>query len=169
MTETQQTPKASKTVTVMCKMPNGMILHLQEPFEESEQTPNGVRQVKRWRKIGEPVYVAGPAMPVGIPNPPKKNIVGGYAMTRNVPAEFWEKWLAQNKDAPYVANGIIFAQPTRDAAEEKAEEQEKVLSGLEPLDPSFEVLRDGSIKPNDARFPRSISGVSAPHTGDKAA
>ena len=165
MTEQVQTPKAAKTVTVACKMPNGLLLHLQEEYTDHEQTPNGVRDIKRHRKVGEGVTVNGCAMPVGVPNPPKKQLVGGYALTRGVDAEFWAKWVEQNKDAPYVKNGIIFAMPNRDAVEDKAEEQEAIKSGLEPLNPSFSVKKDGTVVPDDPRFPRSISGVSAIHTG----
>lgn len=163
----QQAPKSARTVVVACKMPNGMILHLQEEYTDHEQTPNGVRDVKRHRKIGDGVFVAGCAMPVGVPNPPKKSIVGGYALTRGVDAEFWTKWLEQNKDAPYVRNGIIFAMPSRDAAEEKADEQEAIKSGLEPLDPTFTTAKDGTIVPADPRYPKQLSGVSAIHTGDR--
>lgn len=165
MTETQA-PKAAKTYTVACKLPMGMLLHLQEPYEDHEQTPNGVRKVTRHRKVGDGIYVAGPAMPVGVPDAPRKRITGGYALTR-VPAEFWEKWIEQNKTAPYVVNETIFATPSRDATEQRAEEQEKVKSGLEPLDPTFTLGKDGAIVPNDARFPRSIGGVSAIHTGER--
>lgn len=164
----QQTPKTAKTVTVACKLPMGMILHLQEAFKETEQTPNGIREVTRHRKIGDGIHVAGPSMPVGVPNPPRKAIVGGYALTRGVDAEFWAKWLKQNEGAAYVVNKIIFAMPTRDEAETVAEEHESVLSGLEPLNPGHTTAKDGTIVPNDARTPRSIAGVGAIHTGERA-
>lgn len=165
MTETQA-PKAAKTVTVACKLPMGMLLHLQQSYKDSEQTPNGVREVTRHRKVGDGVTIAGPAMPVGEPNAPQKQIVGGYALTRGVDADFWTQWLEQNKDASYVKNGIIFAAATRDAAEDKAEDQLKVKSGLEPLDPTFTEGKNGII-PNDPRFPRALSGLSAVHTGSR--
>lgn len=165
-----QTPKSAKTVTVACKMPTGMVLQLQEPYIDHEQTQGGVvKEVTRHRKIGEAITVAGPAMPVGVPNPPKKHIAGGYALTRGVDAEFWNTWLSQNKDADYVKNGIIFAMPNRDSAEAKAEEQDAVSSGLEPLNPEFTTDKKGNVVPADPRFPKGMGGVGAVHTGDKAA
>lgn len=164
-----QAPKSAKTVAVACNMPNGMLLHLQESYIEHEQTQGGiVRDVTRHRKVGEGVRVAGPAMPVGVPNPPRKQIVGGYAITRGVDADFWTKWLEQNKDAPYVKNGCIFATPSRDATEAKAEEQQDFKSGLEPLDPTFTIAKDGSVVPNDPRYPKALSGLTAIHTGERA-
>lgn len=167
--QAMNTPKSAKTVTVACKMPNGMMLQLQQEYTDTEQTMNGTRDVKRHRKVGETVVVAGNAIHVGVPDAPRKQIVGGYALTRGVDADFWAKWFEQNKDAPYVKEGIIFAMPNRDAVEDKAEEQVSITSGLEPLNPAHTVDKKGNIVPADARFPRSVGGVSAIHTGEKAA
>ena len=162
-------PKSAKTVTVMCKMPGGMRLQLCKEYPDSEPVLGGGRRdIKTWRKFG-PVYtVAGSAEPVGTPS--SKLIVGGYAMTQNIPADFWEEWLKQNEDADYVVNRIIFAMPSRDAAEAKAEkEYAGVKSGLEPLDPSTKVTKDGRTIPADPRFPTSINPSLSDVQTDKAA
>jgi hypothetical protein len=156
----QQTAKKASTVTVACNIPMGLLLHLQESYVDHEQTQNGVRDVTRHRKVGEPVTIQGNAIMVATPGAPDKQIVGGYALTRNISADFWDKWIAQNKDAPYVKNGNIFAMPSRDAAESRAQEQKDLRSGLEPLNPETK-MANGREVPADPRFPRAMSGVSA--------
>lgn len=166
---TEQTQTKAKFVTVACKLPMGMLLHLQQEYKDSEQTPNGVREVTRYRKVGDGITVFGPSMPVGVPTPPNKRIVGGYALTRGVPAEFWDKWLAQNKDAPYVKSEMIFALPNTSDAEDRADKQADVKSGLEPLDPTFTTDKQGNIVSADPRYPKPLGGVAAVHTGERVA
>lgn len=166
----QPTPKSAKTVTVACKMPGGMRLQHCEPYKDSEPVlGGGRREITVYRKVGEVITVAGCAMPVGGPQP-RRLIAGGYALTTGVPADFWDKWFEQNRDADYVKNRIIFAMPSRDAAEAKAEEQEGVKSGLEPLDPSVTTAKDGRIIPADPRYPgAAAANLTAVHTAEKAA
>lgn len=35
----------------------------------------------------------------------------GFSVTPGVPADFWEAWIAQNSDAPFVIRGFVFALP----------------------------------------------------------
>jgi hypothetical protein len=98
------------TVTVACKLPNGLHLDL---------------------KGRDRVTVRGPAVEWG-----KAPIaVGGYALTPDVDADHWAAWLALYKDAPFVKNRYIFAFPKPADATSAALEMKDEKCGLEPLDP----------------------------------
>jgi hypothetical protein len=66
----------------------------------------------------------------------KHNFESGFALTHNIPRDFWERWLEQNKDADYVVNGMIFANDENASAKSRARELESVKSGLERIDPT---------------------------------
>lgn len=124
------------TCTVACKIPNGLILELYEMVEGTESAPAGSRKVKKAVPTGPRVHIRGPALPVGVRLP--KNapaIAGGYALTPGVDADFFAKWMEQHKDADVVKNNLIFAHEQPAHAQAKAEEQEAVESGMEPIDP----------------------------------
>jgi hypothetical protein len=158
----QRKPVASKskrTVTVACKIPQGIILQLQRPAERMEDTRDGPRPRTYWVKFGEIFFVRGPAYPVGtIPKgfrrPPINE--GGYALTNGIPADFWEQWAEQNAKADFVVapdgaeHGMIFAYPDMEDAASAAREQEKLLSGLEPISTD----EDDKGKLIDPRLPR---------------
>lgn len=122
------------TVTVACKMPNGLILRAFEMVERDEPVMGGgYKTVKYASQRGEAVTINGPAAPFGAP--PKVTTAGGYALTSNVDASFWDAWLAQNAELDAVRNGLIFAMPRQDSAGKEAENRAKIKSGLEALDP----------------------------------
>lgn len=63
-------------------------------------------------------------------------IVGGFGITENVDAEFWDAWLEQNKYMPYVKGGFVFAHTEAASVKSEAKEKQGEKTGLEPLDPS---------------------------------
>lgn len=134
MAERVQIAKSAAMVTVACKLPNGLWLQLYDMVDGREMTPQGPNTVKVARKRGEPIKLNGCALKFGqtseVPMP------GGYALTQ-VPADFWERWLAANEDADIVQNRLVFAHDSADKAASQARDQlkEKVKSGLEPIDP----------------------------------
>ena len=75
-------------------------------------------------------------------------VVGGYGLTRNVPKDFWDKWIAENADFAPVAAGLIFALGG-DKAKGKAKEQAEIRSGLEPLSTSPTKVDGVKIEPLD--------------------
>src|SRR5689334_20726717 len=104
MTE-QQAVKAAKHVTVGCKHPNGLKLHLYKM--ESTHEPvmgGGSREVKVARRTPlngiEEVILNGFTIPMGA----QKAVAGGYGLTFKVPADFMEEWMRQNADTPLVKN-----------------------------------------------------------------
>jgi len=129
------------TVTVACNLPNGLILELFEMREEWEGAPNGGRMVPRSRpKEGAGRFVLkGNAINIEavLKGQADLSTVNGYALTTGVPKEFWEEWLSQNADQPYVKNHCVFAYGTSEAGtRDKAKEMKGQLSGFEPINPA---------------------------------
>lgn len=146
-------PKSSATVTVACKIPNGIVLQLCRPTKWIEETPSGSRDRVRWDKFGARHFVQGPAYPSGtVPEGygERPALSGGFALTAGIPREFWDEWLKQNAESSFVVNGQVFAQPTFDRAQGVGREKAAVKSGFEPLS------RDMNPK-NDPRLPTPIS------------
>lgn len=127
------------TVTVGCKLPNGLILRLFNMVETQELVlGGGMRQIKEARNIGEKVFINGNMAPEG------KALVdrfgeqimsySGFATTPNVDAEFWDAWYEQNKHSDIVRNGLVFAHTKSIDIKAEAREKEGVRSGLERLE-----------------------------------
>ena len=53
------------TVTVACKIPNGLVLRVGEWETRLESVGGGMREIKQWQSRGAPVTVAGPAREIG--------------------------------------------------------------------------------------------------------
>lgn len=120
----------SGEITVACKTPNGIIMRLFEMHEQEEITLAGSRRImKAIQSEHEPVRIKGCAAPFGSPIV----TIGGYALTHGVDAQFFAEWLRQNADSDLVKNRLVFAHESREYISDKAEESEKVLSGLQPL------------------------------------
>jgi hypothetical protein len=117
-----------ETVTIACKLPNGIHLDVFRMDDWNEQTPTGVRATKRAVRDGR-FTLNGTRRRTDDPR-----IAEGFALTHGVPAEHWARWLDANKDSALVTNGLIFAQKGADV---RAQAREKAgqLSGLEPIDP----------------------------------
>lgn len=153
--------RSSITVTVACKIPQGVVLQLCKKTEFVEDTQSGPRARVRFDKTGERVVIAGCGYPVGSPPkgyPERPPMADGYALTHNVDADFWDEWLRQNERSPLVTSKMLFAHPTVDAARGEAQDHKGSRSGLEPMDPEG----------GDPRVPRpAMPGVSALKTADE--
>jgi len=160
--KTKPLPSSARTVTVACKVETGLVLQLQRQVDRLVDTPKGPETKQFWVKTGQGYEIHGPAIPRGqMPKgyrPPI--IVGGYALTPGIPADFWEQWLEQNKNSTYCApvggsdHGFIFAYPDLESATSAAEENEALLTGFQPL--STDVDKHGSLI--DKRIPRPVHG-----------
>lgn len=118
----------AESVTVACKLPNGLHLDVFRMEEWTEQTPTGSRQTKRAIREGR-VTLNGVKRRVDDPR-----VSEGFALTHGVDATHWARWLEANKDSALVQNGLIFASKPNDARS-PARERAKQMSGLEPIDP----------------------------------
>lgn len=132
--QSPETGKASKFVTVACKLPHGLRLRVydMEDFDEPVMG-GGIKRSKRAVLRGDEVVLNGYAVPHGEQR--KCLVVGGFALTSHVNQEFFEEWLKQNKDLPAVKSGLIFAHATQARVGDQAKEQRKMRNGLEPIDP----------------------------------
>lgn len=125
----------ANTVTVACKLPNGLILRVFQMVEHTEPVMGGGnKKVKVARQEGKSVTIRGCAVPFGAT--PSAPIIGGYALTSNVDADFFALWMKQNADSELVQNKLIFAHEKPDFAAGQANEQQEIRSGLEPIDPN---------------------------------
>jgi hypothetical protein len=123
------------TVTVACKHPPGLLLYRE--VEKTVPEPifgGGFRDVKRFLRTGDPVKINGPAHPQD--RAPHCAIIGGYAMTYGVDADFWADWMKLHGNDPIVREGIIMAMPKMADAEKEAKDNAGIRSGLERLDPN---------------------------------
>jgi hypothetical protein len=126
-------------VTVACKLGNGLILRT---FREERKTVpvigGGTRDVREFIPTGQMFTINGNAAPYAKPLLDAEGnaimVEQSFALTPNIPKDFWELWLEQNKDAPYVKHGLIFAstKPIELRAMAKANAYNK--HGLEPID-----------------------------------
>lgn len=128
------------TVTVACKISNGLILQLHEFQDVDEPTfGGGSKPARRAFPVGEPIVVRGSALDLTElrgGRMPSYTHVGGYALTPGVPREFWERWVEQHADDPAVRNHLIFAHASLNEASDAAREREGVVSGYEGIDPA---------------------------------
>lgn len=126
-------PEASSgRVTVACKLPNGLVLRIFDFVDSEDPLPGGgTRGFKIARQRREVYVLRGPAH--YLDKPRAVDVAGGFALTPNIPQQFWEEWLAQNDDTDIVKNGLVFAH-SRDTAGQ-ARELFQLKSGLEPLSP----------------------------------
>ncbi len=94
------------TVTVGCKLPNGLHLEL---GGQRFATLRGTNAAE---------------------------IVGGHGITRDVDADLFAGWMEQNKDLPMVKNGFIFGSAKTSDVIAEAKEHVDEKTGLEELDPN---------------------------------
>lgn len=124
---------AGDTVSVGCKLPAGLHADLTAPATIMK-TPQGEHALAG--PLLQRVFFRGSA-------PQRKldaagaayahpSVIGGYGITHDVPKDFWERWIADNKDYAPVKAGLIFAL-AGDKAKGRAKEQAEIKSGLEPL------------------------------------
>jgi len=141
------------TVTVACRIPNGLMLQVFNMVDHDEPVfGGGVRVVKRAVQVGDRVKINGPARYVGRELP--HDIKGGFGLTYGVDADLFARWMEQNKDAPYVINGLVFAQPSGKPGdmESQIRSHRKQTSGMEPLD----------LNNLPAEFQKKIATADAP-------
>jgi|HubBroStandDraft_1064217.scaffolds.fasta_scaffold66269_2 hypothetical protein len=109
---------AKEQVMVGCKLPHGLTIQL------NRKTVNDEGKTI-WQPFGKKVTLAGRNA---------SQIVGGFGMT-SVDADFWDAWVEQNPTFRALENGLLFAEPRRDRAMDRAIDQKEAKSGSEPIDP----------------------------------
>lgn len=157
--------KSGAKVTVACKIPAGLELRTGKFVTRTVQAHNGTVQERIWVPDGRTVRLLGNRRPFGVSVP---GITGetGFGLTHNIDKDFWDAWLAENKDSDYVKNGFVFAVANKADAASKARELADTFDGLGPLNP--ETRREkGREVPVDDRWPRRGRNISAVKTAQK--
>jgi hypothetical protein len=132
-----------ETVTVACKVPNGLLLRIFAEYTYMDPQQDGTsKPTKAYREIPNKRFaVKGPwAASAGQAYMRNNSAVaellpGGYALTYGVPKDIWDKWYEQNRDTPLVQKRVIFATTSMAQATIDAKNERAVQSGLEPVDP----------------------------------
>jgi len=126
-------PRARNTVWVECKLPNGIVLYR----EKDAKAPTGqkVRAEVEKLALDENGRIKTTANVVRLNGANSSRVIGGHGLTE-VPADFWEEWLATHQDFEPLKNGMIKAQPTRERAAAQALDEQKMPTGFEPIDPN---------------------------------
>ena len=128
-------PSTNETVTVSLKHPHGLILRLHAMVDTQEAVMGGgIRIVKTARVVGRSYTIKGYSTPNS--TVPMPALASAFMMTPGIPKEFWDEWVKQNHDHPFVEAGLIFASPSANYAAGKEREMEAMKCGLEPLDPA---------------------------------
>lgn len=150
--------KKAKFVTVASKLPMSIVIQLDAPRTARVTGQFGSVEETVFVPTGESYVINGTAYPTG--QPPKgfprragmiEDDSGGYALTPNVPAEFFAEWLKQKAGTEIVRNGLIKANADLDDLAADAAEHAKQDSGLGPMNP------DG-----DRRSPKPANASVAP-------
>lgn len=136
--------KGTATVTVACKLPMGFELKVHKWVDGSEMTLHGPKPIKVAHPVGRTYTVRGPAHEVN--KVAKAQVVGGYALTHGIPADFWDQWMRENEETHFVKNRIVFAASRGSMVAGQAKEQKEIRSNMEPLNPLGDPR---TVKPDD--------------------
>jgi hypothetical protein len=99
--------RSAKTVSIACKLPQGLIIHL-----------------------------AGQREPLRLHGANSHYNIGGFGITQNVPVEVWEAIQKQHAHALWLKNGFVFANSDGGDLAEEANDKVKEKNGFEPIDPN---------------------------------
>lgn len=99
-----------QTVTVGCKLPNGLHMDLRG---------DGGELVKR----------------ITLNGANNSEVIGGYGITHNIDKDAFEEWKLRNADFPPLKKGLIFAYDKPATVASQAKEQAELKSGFEGMDP----------------------------------
>ena len=116
---------STETVIVGCKLPHGIILELGYILGKGGEVTRGPKyQSFVIKGTNEGRQFKG-----------EKATAGEWALTPNVPKDFWDEWLKKNGELGYVKADLIFAMPEAKSAATVVREREALTTKLEPLDP----------------------------------
>lgn len=132
------------TVTIGCKLPNGIILHVRKD-DQSKKIATAAN--------GQPIFEDNPIVQqVMLAGANREFISGtGTGMT-DVEESFWNKWLKQHASwFPAFKNGHIFALPKQDA-------ESKISASNETRDPTGLEGLKADMSTGEIKDPRAQAG-----------
>lgn len=163
----QKITKSARTVSIASRLEHDIIIHLDIPREQVETGQFGSKVITaNHPDENNSVMISGKQRPRGeIPeNYRLPEMINGCAITRNVPAELWEKWRDEVLKGPGIGdairNGVISVYVDDASLRDGAKDHKDVLSGLEPINPTQDhrvpkpiSTQIGRITPDDRRTP----------------
>lgn len=136
-----------RTVVVVCKMPRGLYLQLNEfvPMDV-KVLGGGIEKRKQPMRVGPQIRIKPAVLPYGaIPNYP---IVNGFSLTRDVDANFWNQYFQQNRGLELITSGLLCAFANEQDATAYCKEYGALKSGLEPIAQKDDPRVESSNNPN---------------------
>jgi hypothetical protein len=136
------------TVVVACNLPQGLILQIYDKEEVSfYRDGHPVTEIQATLNLAAGQYaLRGPvnqsslaAIGRGDRLPDDYRMIRGkapdtgYALTLDVPEDFWRKWVEDNAQSPLVLNKHVFAEATEARAVARSREYAEFRSGLQGL------------------------------------
>jgi hypothetical protein len=122
------------TVTVACKIENGIVLQIYEWEMRSIQVMGGgVKEVKIAKPLPWLHRINGPARRIG--QDVGYQISDGAALTHGVDADKFAIWMEQNKDIDMVKNGLVFANTKVNDVVAQAHEHRSQKGDFASIDP----------------------------------
>ncbi len=160
-TVASQPVTGTQTLTVACKIPNGIMFDLYDMIDDFEPLlGGGQRPIKRAEPLGIRVSLRGPArdlqaMRAGeyVENP----LAGGYALTVGVPRDQWEKIERDYKDHPALVNKLVFAAKNDMDAISEARDYRSIETGYEAIDPDNPQKKTGIRSVSRAERPSAAA------------
>ena len=84
-------------------------------------------------KIPNGVKIRGAGKEFTLNGSNTSNVIGGYGITENVPADVWEDYAKAHAKSPAIVNELIFAQKDTRSARDAANERKGQKTGLEQI------------------------------------
>jgi hypothetical protein len=131
---------SSETVTVACKLPNGLTMRLFHAVSVDYPLLGGGRRTENeFHEIPDSPRYTLNGWSHDQKVAPEYTIIGGaggFALTHGIPKDFWEVWLKQNEKSDVVRKGLIFAHVREANTIAEAREKKELRSGFERIDPT---------------------------------
>ncbi len=142
-------PESSgEKVFVGSKLPMALLMQNCVMRTTSQLDKNGIMQTVRVaERIPGVTLLHGNVHPVD--KAPKCKIVYDCAFTEGVDKDAFEQWAKDNNDSAFIANNLVFAEPTLERAINRAKEYAELRSNFEPM-----------LMDNDPRTPRPAENTS---------
>jgi hypothetical protein len=153
------TSSSSLTVSVASKLPFPLILRTFDMVPKWDD--GGKREIKVAQQRPGTFRIHGAGNPIE-PRKDGAQVIGGYAITHNVPIDIWKAWYEDNKSSDLVINKLIFANEKAADVEDRAKNNAAMArTGLEPLNPA-KIIKAGQRVPADPRIPHVIDPNDGP-------
>ncbi|MBO1329251.1 hypothetical protein OQ496_12660 [Acetobacter suratthaniensis] len=133
MAHTASSARGAETVTVVCRLPSGLVLDLYDP-EDLRTRAGSVAPVMAPPVPRASVRLAGARRDARFHA--RDNRLLGLGGHTQVDKAFWDAWVAQNPGYLPLKNGLVFAQARAADAQARLAECASQRTGLEGLDPN---------------------------------